>query len=131
VIDRILKIKDKYPNLVEMPTHGLNLLKSENCQAVTDNCMASSRMASFDVSGQRKEKCVLGPKADCDRCGCGVPFWLQSVEDLDQETLGRMFGLGAAKYGKYLMPVRSIGKVFSKPKAKPVNEKVMHQISRH
>ncbi len=130
VIDRILAIKDKYPNLVEMPTHGLNLLRSENCKAVTDNCMASSRMASFDVSGQRKEKCILGPKADCDRCGCGVPFWLQSVEDLDQETLSRMFGPTAGKYAKYLAPVRSVTKLFPGKPAKPVNEPVLHQISR-
>lgn len=131
VIDRILKIKDKYPNLVEMPTYGLNLLRSENCKAVTDNCMAGSRMASFDVSGQRKEKCILGPKADCDRCGCGVPFWLQSVEDLDRETLGRMFGPTAAKYGKYLAPIRTISKTFSRTTPKPVEEKPLYQISRN
>lgn len=131
VIDRILAIKEKYPNLVEMPTYGLNLLRSENCRSVTDNCMASSKMASFDVSGQRKEKCILGPKADCDRCGCGVPFWLQAVEDLDRETLGRMFGPGAAKYAKYLVPVRSLTRFFPGSKAEPAEEKALYQISRN
>ena len=131
VIDRILKIKDENPGLVEMPTYGLNLLRSENCRSVTDNCMASSKMASFDVSGQRKEKCILGPKADCDRCGCGVPFWLQAVEDLDGETLGRMFGAGAAKYGKYLAPIRSLKRMISPKDAKPRENKTLYQISRN
>lgn len=108
VIDRILTIKAKYPNLIEMPTHALNLLRSENCRAVTDNCLAATKMASWDVSGNRKEKCILGPKADCDRCGCGVPFWLQSVEDLDAETIGRMFGPAAGKYTRYVQPLRSL-----------------------
>lgn len=106
VIDRILAIKRKYPNLIEMPDRALILMKSENCRKVTDNCLANSKMASWDVSGNRKEKCILGTKADCDRCGCGVPFWLQAVEDLDPETIGRMFGHDAGKYAKYLVPLR-------------------------
>jgi hypothetical protein len=24
---------------------------------------------------------MLGPKADCDRCGCVVPFYLRSLTD--------------------------------------------------
>ena len=132
VIDRILAIKDKYPNLIEMPTHALNLLKSENCRKVTDNCLATSKMASWDVSGKRKEKCILGPKADCDRCGCGVPFWLQAVEDLDGETIGRMFGPGAAKYTKYLVPLRYLGKRFRpQPKPKTDEKRELYQISRN
>jgi len=113
VIDRIMAIKAKFPGLVEMPDRALALLRSENCRAVTDDCLASSKMASWDVSGERKEKCILGPKADCDRCGCGVPFWLQAVEDLDSETIGRMFGPSAGKYTKYLVPVRRIGKALA------------------
>ncbi len=117
VIERILKIKNKYPGLIEMPTRALTLLKSENCRSVTDNCLAASKMASWNVQGERKEKCILGPKADCDRCGCGVPFWLQAVEDLDSETIGRMFGASAAKYSKYLIPLRYIASKTSKKSA--------------
>jgi len=108
VIDRILALKEKYPGLIEMPARGLELLRSENCKRVTDNCLAATKMASWGVSGERKEKCILGPKADCDRCGCGVPFWLQSVEDLDPETIGRMFGPSAGKYAGYMGPLRSL-----------------------
>jgi hypothetical protein len=112
-----------------MPTHGLELLRSENCRKVTDNCLAATKMASWDVSGNRKEKCILGPKADCDRCGCGVPFWLQSVEDLDQETIGRMFGPSAGKYARYLGPLRYLKLRRSKPN--PYNAPELHQISTH
>jgi MoaA/NifB/PqqE/SkfB family radical SAM enzyme len=127
VIDRILAIKAKHPNLIEMPARALELLRSENCRGVTDNCLATSKMASWDVSGNRKEKCILGPKADCDRCGCGVPFWLQSVEDLDPETIGRMFGPGAAKYAGYLGPLRYLRRTFSGPARRRLP--ILHQIS--
>lgn len=108
VIDRLLDIKAKYPHLVEMTSHALELFRSESCLSVTDNCLASTKMASWDVSGKRKEKCILGPKADCDRCGCAVPFWLRSFDDLNPETIGKMFGATAGKYVKYLAPVRNL-----------------------
>ena len=108
VIDRILGIKAKYPQLVEMTSHALNLFRSENCHAVTNDCLAATRMASWDVSGSRKEKCILGPKADCNRCGCAVPFWLRAFDEMDPETMGKMFGRTAGKYAKYLVPLRSL-----------------------
>ncbi len=130
VIDRILAIKTRYPALIDMPTHALNLLRSENCRQVTDNCLAASKMASWDVSGNRKEKCILGPKADCDRCGCGVPFWLQSVEDLDPETIGRMFGPGTTKYVKYLGPLRYLKQLRRRSKAELRPNVELYQIAK-
>jgi MoaA/NifB/PqqE/SkfB family radical SAM enzyme len=125
VIDRILAIKRKDPNLVEMTTRALELFRSENCRAVTDNCLAASKMASWDVSGNRKEKCILGPKADCDRCGCAVPFWLHSFDTFDPETMGKMFGATAAKYAPYVRPLRLFSRTI-----KPRNSgTVLHQIS--
>lgn len=119
VIDRILEIKAKYPKLIEMTSHTLELFRSENCQSVTDNCLTATRMASWDVSGNRKEKCILGPKADCDRCGCAVPFWLRSFEDMDPETMGKMFG-PAGRHVKYLTPVKYLRKL-SRAKQLPSN----------
>jgi MoaA/NifB/PqqE/SkfB family radical SAM enzyme len=106
VVDRLLAIKAKYPRLVEMTTHALQLYKSDQCRRVTDTCLASSKMASWDVSGNRKEKCILGPKADCDRCGCAVPFWMRAVEDLDGETVSKLFGPSAAKYAGLVRPFK-------------------------
>jgi MoaA/NifB/PqqE/SkfB family radical SAM enzyme len=114
VIDRILEIKRKYPNLVEMTTPALELFRSENCRAVTDNCLAATKMASWDVSGNRKEKCILGPKADCDRCGCAVPFWLHSFDNLDRETIGKMFGATAATYSPFVKPIRVISRALTR-----------------
>ena len=31
-----------------------------------------------------KEKCMMGPKADCDRCGCVVPFYMASLTNRKQ-----------------------------------------------
>ena len=126
VIDRILAIKAKYPNLVECTTNALELLRSGNCKTVTDNCLAASKMASWDVSGSRKEKCILGPKADCDRCGCAVPFWLHSFEQMDSETMGKMFGQSAAKYVKFIRPLKHLRRKTSRPVDPPP---VLHQIS--
>jgi MoaA/NifB/PqqE/SkfB family radical SAM enzyme len=125
VIDRILAIKKKYPKLVEMTTHALELFRSENCRSVTDNCLAGSKMASWDVSGNRKEKCILGPKADCDRCGCAVPFWLRSFDDLDPETMGKMFGPTAAKYAPFVQPIRRLWRSEARKHPSPI----LHQIS--
>jgi MoaA/NifB/PqqE/SkfB family radical SAM enzyme len=120
VIDRLLAIKAKYPHLVEMTEHALKLFKSENCRTVTDNCLASSKMSSFDVSANRKEKCILGPKADCDKCGCAVPFWMHAVEDLDSETIGKMFGATAAKYVGVLKPFKRKKKYIPPVRTEPV-----------
>ena len=35
--------------------------------------------AGLDPQGELKEKCMMGPKADCDRCGCVVPFYMASL----------------------------------------------------
>ena len=84
-------------------------------------------MASWDVSGNRKEKCILGPKADCDRCGCAVPFWLHSFEDMNPETMGKMFGPAAGKYVKYIRPLRYLRRKTARPAEPPPS--VLHQIS--
>jgi len=110
VIDRLLAIKAKYPRLVECTTYTLEMLRSENCRSVTDNCLAATKMYSLDVSGNQKEKCILGPKADCDRCGCAVPFWLRSFDDMDAETMGKMFGPAAGKYVRYVRPLRKLSR---------------------
>src|SRR2546423_3109816 len=123
-IDRILSIKAKYPNLVECTTRALELLRSENCRAVTDNCLAASKMASWDVSGNPKEKCILGPKADCDRCGCAVPFFLRSFDDLDAETMGKVFGSTAARYAPFITPLRHLRRTFGHRRSLPVLDQI-------
>ena len=59
------------------------------------------------------------------------PFWLQAVEDLDAETIGRMFGQGAAKYAKYLVPLRFLKKLRPQPAPKQGEKRELYQISRN
>lgn len=77
VIDQLLRLKrEKYGDFIAMPERVLELMKSENSRKVTDNCIFETKGHSLTTTGQVKEKCMLGPKADCDRCGCVVPYYL-------------------------------------------------------
>ena len=82
VIDQLLELKKgRYSNFIDMPIRALELMKSDQCKKVTDNCIFTKAGHSLTTTGEFKEKCMLGPKADCDRCGCVVPFWLhQRIE---------------------------------------------------
>lgn len=82
VLDQLSRLKrENYGSFIDMPERVFELMKSENSKKVTDNCLFASRGYSLTTTGEIKEKCMLGPKADCDRCGCVVPFWLhQRVE---------------------------------------------------
>ena len=76
-IDQLLMLKKKkYGDFISMPENVLELMKSENSKKVTDNCLFQKKAYSLTAQGTIKEKCMLGPKADCDRCGCIVPFYL-------------------------------------------------------
>jgi len=76
-IDQLLRLKKKkYGDFIAMPDRVLDLMRSENSKNVTDNCLFMTRGRSLTTTGGIKAKCMLGPKADCDRCGCVVPFYL-------------------------------------------------------
>lgn len=77
VVDRLIELKrTKYGDFIAMPERVLELMKSHNSKKVTDTCIFESKGYSLTSTGGIKEKCMLGPKADCDRCGCVVPFYL-------------------------------------------------------
>ncbi len=82
VIQQIRRLKkETYGDFIAMPDRALELMLSKNSKKVTDNCLFATRGYSLTTTGETKEKCMLGKKADCDRCGCVVPFWLhQRVE---------------------------------------------------
>lgn len=77
VLDRLIELKrTKYSDFIAMPERVLELMKSYNSKKVTDNCIFEKKGYSLTSTGEVKEKCMLGPKADCDRCGCVVPYYL-------------------------------------------------------
>ena len=82
LVGQIRRLKrEKYGDFISMPDRALELMLSANSRRVTDNCIFARAAYSLTTTGEVKEKCMLGPKADCDRCGCVVPFYLhQRVE---------------------------------------------------
>lgn len=82
LVEKLIRLKkEKYGDFIAMPSRALELMKSANSKKVTDNCLFMSHGYSLTTQGGVKAKCMLGPKADCDRCGCVVPFYLhQRVE---------------------------------------------------
>jgi len=67
--------KEKYGDFIGGPPMTLRLMKSDRKDvAVGKKCVFVRHGLAFDASGNIKKPCVIGPKADCDRCGCIVPF---------------------------------------------------------
>jgi organic radical activating enzyme len=92
IIDKLIALRRIYGDFFVIPERTLRMMKSDICKTVTDNCMFSTHSTSFGPTGAVKEKCMMGPKADCDRCGCVVPFYMASltrrqyiVEDMARE----------------------------------------------
>jgi len=90
VIDKLIALRRIYGDFFVIPERVLRLMRSDRCRDVTDHCMLRDKSFTFDASGQPKGKCVMGDTADCDRCGCVVPFYLRSLTDrrLILEDLG-------------------------------------------
>lgn len=76
LIDRLCELKEKYGDYIQNDARVLQLMKRKNSKTVTDNCLFTSKGFSLDPMGNRKAKCMMGEKADCDKCGCIVPFYL-------------------------------------------------------
>lgn len=81
VIDQLIELKRIYGSFIITPEPAFRMMKSDLAHRVTRSCLFVDRATSFDPKGQVKQKCMLGPKADCDRCGCVVPFYIQSLVD--------------------------------------------------
>jgi MoaA/NifB/PqqE/SkfB family radical SAM enzyme len=81
ILDQLLALKRIYGEFFVLPERVFRLMKSDVCKQVTDHCLFSEKSFAFGPTGAQKEKCMMGPKADCDRCGCVVPFYLASLVD--------------------------------------------------
>jgi Fe-coproporphyrin III synthase len=79
ILDQLLELKAIYGDFFILPERVFRLMKSDVCRQVTDNCLFSEKSFAFGPDGTQKEKCMMGPKADCDRCGCVVPFYLAGL----------------------------------------------------
>jgi Fe-coproporphyrin III synthase len=79
VIEKLLILKKKYGNFILNSRSVLESMKSKNSKHITSNCKLPQAVISLDPVGNRKLPCVLGKKADCSRCGCVVPFQVESI----------------------------------------------------
>ncbi len=85
ILDDLIRLKEeKYGDFIGVPTTVLQYMKSDKCQDVTLNCLFKKVAYCLDPQGNRKRPCMLGPQADCGRCGCVLPFHMKV---LDNKTL--------------------------------------------
>jgi MoaA/NifB/PqqE/SkfB family radical SAM enzyme len=81
VLDVILALKDIYREFILPPARTYRMMKSHRARPLTDDCLYSRVAPSLGPDGRRKEPCMLGPKADCNRCGCIVPFLTRAQQE--------------------------------------------------
>jgi len=81
LIDQILELKQKYPGVINMMDSTLELMRSHNAKRVTDNCEFRLKAFALGPTGEQKGKCMMGDNADCDRCGCVVPFHMATLSN--------------------------------------------------
>lgn len=81
VIDKLIRLKEeKYGDFIGIPTVVLELMKSGTSREITRNCLYRQDSFCLDPQGLVKKPCMMGPQADCERCGCVVPFHLKALE---------------------------------------------------
>jgi MoaA/NifB/PqqE/SkfB family radical SAM enzyme len=81
VIDLLLELKRIYGHFILPPPRAYRLMRSGTSEGVTDRCLYRERAVVLGPDGQRKQPCMLGPKADCSRCGCIIPFVTRAQVD--------------------------------------------------
>lgn len=78
VVDRLIKLKEKYGDFISLSSETFELMRSDISQEVTLNCSFPSVSRCLDPQGRVKKPCMMGPLADCSRCGCVLPFYLKA-----------------------------------------------------
>lgn len=78
IINQLLKLKRKYGSFLLNPESVLKLMFSKKAKKITTHCLLPKAVICLDPTGQRKLPCVIGEKADCSRCGCVIPYFLES-----------------------------------------------------
>ena len=81
ILELLIEMKKAYGDFIVNTERALRLMKSDRARTVTDRCPFAEKSFALGPDGAMKEPCMLGPKADCDRCGCVVPFYLKSLTD--------------------------------------------------
>jgi MoaA/NifB/PqqE/SkfB family radical SAM enzyme len=84
VLDNLLELKKVYGDFISNSETSLRLMKSENCNKITENCILKKAVLCLDPLGGRKFPCVIGEKANCSKCGCIVPFYMEQFRKFEK-----------------------------------------------
>lgn len=79
IVDKLLSLRMRYGDFILNSVPVLELMKSESSRTITSDCILPKAVICLDALGRRKLPCVIGNKADCSRCGCVIPFQIESV----------------------------------------------------
>jgi hypothetical protein len=75
VIDMLIMLKHKYGDFILNTVPELRLMKSKTAREITRDCPYARMAFCLGPDGRVKTPCVAGEKADCERCGCILPFY--------------------------------------------------------
>jgi MoaA/NifB/PqqE/SkfB family radical SAM enzyme len=81
ILDELIELKKIYGSFIDLPEGAFRLMKSNKAPEVTRHCLYRSEAFCYDPMGRVKRPCMMGPKADCSRCGCVLPFHLRLLDD--------------------------------------------------
>ncbi len=96
IIDRILNLKKTYGDFIAVPERVYELMRSDQMGKIVSNCPFEKKGFALDPMGKPKSPCMLGPGADCSRCGCIVPYYLALRTErryIIKEVIGDIKGL--------------------------------------
>jgi MoaA/NifB/PqqE/SkfB family radical SAM enzyme len=79
ILERLFALRRTYPDSLRVTERALGLMASDTAATVTKDCLFARKAFAYTALGEAKEKCMMGAKADCSRCGCIVPFYLHSL----------------------------------------------------
>jgi MoaA/NifB/PqqE/SkfB family radical SAM enzyme len=77
-VQRVMALKQQFPDFVWNKKRSLELLLSENAKSVTDNCPSKNHVLPLYLEGKEfvRPYCCYGNDVDCDLCGAWVVFHL-------------------------------------------------------
>lgn len=82
ILDNLIRLKEeKYGDFIGVPSMVLKMMKSDKCRNVTLNCLFKKVSFCLDPQGNRKRPCMMGPLANCERCGCVLPFHMAALDN--------------------------------------------------
>jgi Fe-coproporphyrin III synthase len=103
VLEVILALKEVYGSFILPPARTYRLMRSDVCQEVTRTCDYARIATAFGPDGEVKRPCMLGPKAECSRCGCIVPFVTRAQVDR-RRILGDLWTQGRSRLARLARP---------------------------